>query len=322
MKLIFLHMSRTAGWTFFLALHADGAIGKILKLDGQLDGTKVDVDDFLADMGKDEFDAYFGHFSFGVHTSLSQPYCYVTVVREPVDRVLSYIVNRARRESGLDVDEFLRSDFEASNGMTKRLCGLGPRNGGLYDFVSGNMVSPEPEITDEHFDKALENLDRHFRLVLRYEKLAESMVMLKKEFATGTLLSILNNSAGTTRLNNMHGQFPPEMIEDIRLRNRIDIRLYEEIVKRFDKAIDAWPEETKDEARVTAYLLDRLRYDSQTEFDQEMATQKILQAVNDLNRQNGIQDTLLLCRILLDCKDVKGKLRAFLIGFIQSDLEP
>lgn len=321
-KLIFLHMPRTAGWTLFLALKADGGLGKIFKLGGQNDGTELGIDDFPANAGEEDFDAYYGHFSFGVHASISPSCRYVTVVREPVDRVLSYIEYLATRESGLDVDEFLRSNFEASNGMTKRLCGLGVRNGELYDFVSGTAVSPQPEITDEHLGQALENLDRHFRLVLRYESLAESLVMLKREFATGTLLSILNNSSGTLRLNKIRGQLPPQLIEDIRLRNRIDIRLYEEIVARFDKAVAAWPEEAKDEAWVTSYLMERIRYDQRDILDQEKATRKILEAVNDLNRRNGVRDTLRLVRVLLDCKDVQGELRAVLNGFVESNPQP
>ena len=67
-----------------------------------------------------------GHFAYGVHRWMTRPACYVSIVREPVDRILeTYLLTRAHRRRTLDFLRKVDASMEHVYAKWSRLEGVG-----------------------------------------------------------------------------------------------------------------------------------------------------------------------------------------------------
>lgn len=115
---LFLHIPRTAGTTFNRALR--------LRVDSKRELlTSVYTNhrswrEFVAyvrSLPPRDFDRiryYRGHFSYGIHTQLPKPATYVTMLRDPVDRVLSsyFFFIRQLGSDDVSIEDFVRKGRE------------------------------------------------------------------------------------------------------------------------------------------------------------------------------------------------------------------
>ncbi len=111
-----------------------------------------------------------GHFWYGIHEELPAPATYLTMLRDPVERVLSLYQHRVNNH-GLDValEAYLGAvrDWEIDNGQTRRLCGS--RDGDLR----------HRPCTDDLLAQAKANL-ADFTFVGVNERFDESLVLLRR----------------------------------------------------------------------------------------------------------------------------------------------
>ena len=124
------------------------------------------------------------HMPFGLHRSLPQRCAYTTVLRHPVDRIVSHYyyatstpshsLGARIREGRIRLEDYCRSEFSAEleNGQTRILCGI-----------------PEVEVRfqDEPcparaLDSAKDNLLHHIQVVGLTERLDASMMLLCVNF--------------------------------------------------------------------------------------------------------------------------------------------
>src|SRR5207253_2102954 len=92
-------------------------------------------------LGRSDVRAVVGHFSFGIHEFVRSESTYLTVLRDPVDRVVSLYHHSLcepddpfyeRVAAGrLSLEEFVSARVckEADNGQTRRLAGVDPPPG-------------------------------------------------------------------------------------------------------------------------------------------------------------------------------------------------
>jgi hypothetical protein len=127
---IFMHLPKTAGSTLSRIMERQYPATRILRL--YESGTGAE----LGGLSEDQLNALrvvMGHFSFGAHRFVSRPCVYVTVLREPVDRVIShyyyvrsepthYLFEAAQQ---LSLSEYVRycNLAEPNNDQTRLLCG-------------------------------------------------------------------------------------------------------------------------------------------------------------------------------------------------------
>jgi hypothetical protein len=113
--LLFLHIPRTAGTTLNRAARLKyNPKARIASRDFR------DLQEFVDDvrsMPPEDLDRvryYRGHFSYGLHTLLPKPARYLTVLRDPVDRVLSsyYFFIRELGSSDVSLEDFVRKGRE------------------------------------------------------------------------------------------------------------------------------------------------------------------------------------------------------------------
>ena len=176
-RLIFLHVPRTSGST----LHG------ILSRQYRPEETHTeeiflppDVQRFR-DMPEDQrarIRLLKGHLSFGLHEFMPGPSTYLTMVRDPIDRLVSYYYYVKRRPAavlhgyvkGVDLATFVsegRARDHTDNSFVR--------------FFSGSPFVEQGTIDERLLDRAKANLAKHFVLIGQQRYFDESILMLKQE---------------------------------------------------------------------------------------------------------------------------------------------
>jgi len=107
---------------------------------------------------------FVGHFFYGIHEQLPGPARYMTIVRDPVDRVLSLYAHRVEHH-GLHVplERYLTTerDWEISNGHTRRLSSSGLRDcpgdvtPAMFDVACARLQECAAVGVTERFDETI-----------------------------------------------------------------------------------------------------------------------------------------------------------------------
>jgi competence ComEA-like helix-hairpin-helix protein len=187
--------------------------------------------------------AVIGHFGFGLHRFVSRPSTYITVLREPVARVVSlyahevlWLQDRHRVISDdLSLSEFVseRQIRDVDNGLVRRLCGV--------DFPFGKC---SPKI----LARAKDNLRRHFSVVGLTERFDETVLLLKKKFDWDEHLFI-------PKLVNKHRENivapTDQVLSEIAAMNQFDAELYRFAEEIFDELVQEMEGDFESELRET-----------------------------------------------------------------------
>jgi hypothetical protein len=171
-----------------------------------------------------------GHLYYGVHEYMPQRCEYITLLRDPVARVISfyyYILGRTdhyRHEelvrSGMSLEEFVRSSPErgVENDQTRMLSGRG-----AGEIDAGNLGR-------EALDEAKRNLER-FLVVGLTEQFDESFILIRR--ALGWKLPLYL----TTNVSTHPKTASATAVELIRERNQFDLELYDHARGLFSAAV-------------------------------------------------------------------------------------
>jgi len=238
--LIFLHQSRSAGLAVCAILQEEFGLEAAFKLGGTIDNEYVSYDAFRTAAARDSHPIYMGHFFYGAHRHVPRPCVYFTMLRDPVDRLLSryerYCTLQGRR---LDCARWLAEDFESHDGMVRRICGLGHMEADPepFDFVNERPVSPNMATTAAYYEQAVETLETHFSCVLMRERFVESMVDLQGTLGCGPLFSLNRQVLSDGRAPAARERYPETILRQIEDQNVYDRRLYNRYRSRFDAAL-------------------------------------------------------------------------------------
>ena len=216
-KIIFLHIPKTAGSSLRHIVEQEYTSGACIHIYSE-------HPDFAA-IRKDLPTAkvIYGHISYGVHDSLGVQGRYITFVRNPVERVLSYYNHLCRHEAteGMTLLNMLRSERfpKMNNHMVRVISGY--EDNGTIDDTSV-------------FDKAISNIEKDFEFVGLSERMSESVNILgrklswKKEYP----VPLLNVNVGPHLL-----EIDAKTLEAVKKYNRLDIMLYELIGSSFTTSL-------------------------------------------------------------------------------------
>ena len=167
----------------------------------------------------------YGHTSYGIHIWFGLQARYITLVRNPIDGVISFYNHQLQNKNslhyqeihdgGLTLRDMLRAEisFQMNNHMVRIISGY-----------------PSTETTDDItiLENAIANIEQHFAFVGLTERLRTSVNILAQRLSWGRQLRI-------PRLN-ITPPFPEidaATSATIKEYNRLDLMLYEYVEKHF-----------------------------------------------------------------------------------------
>ena len=174
-----------------------------------------------------------GHFSFGYHHLFEEAFTYVTVLRNPVARVISdynHILNVPQhclhnfvKQNNLSLDEYVSSGVWNSDNLQTR-------------FLSGRHSEIAfAKCTKDYFELAKSNLNQYFSVVGITERFDETLLLLQRTFGWDD--SCLLYEKKRVNSNRHSYTVSNETIELIENYNSFDIELYEYAKSLFETRI-------------------------------------------------------------------------------------
>jgi SAM-dependent methyltransferase len=172
-----------------------------------------------------------GHFPFGLHPYLPQPADYFTMLRDPIDRVVSfyYFVRQTPdhylhtlvADSALGLADAVRAGWttELDNGQTRLLAGL------QDDQIPVGQCRPE------HLAQAQDNIEQYFVVCGLTERFDDSLILFKRALGWNRLSYSpgLNATANRPRLADLD-RSTRRLIEETQA---LDVALYPWAAARF-----------------------------------------------------------------------------------------
>jgi hypothetical protein len=172
-----------------------------------------------------------GHFAYGVHEYIPKPCIYVTIVREPIQRVVSlyrYILSapshhlhQTLTSSSISLEDYVGSGmhhFQTENALTRQLAGR----------------DEEGDLTPHDLEIAKRNLGG-FRAVGLTEAFDESVTLFKRILGWRTPFYFNRN---VSKKGPRSDEVASTTLELIRERNAFDLELYEEARSQFSLLVE------------------------------------------------------------------------------------
>jgi len=226
--LIFVHMFRSGGTTLNRVMDWEYSPNRIFSLNGRYCRWAYKRLTQLPPSTLAKMQVVRGHMPFGVHRLLPQPSTYMTVLRDPVERILAEyfagVVRRTHRQHRtirtLTVADFVAT-LANNNAQTKMIAGLSSS----YDFLSDPC-------TPATLNKAKANLRDYFSLVGITERFEETLSLAR--CILGWKVPYYASFNSTSRAGRV---VVPEMWSLIGEYNSFDVELYNYAIDIFDKAV-------------------------------------------------------------------------------------
>ncbi len=176
-----------------------------------------------------------GHIGFGLHEFLSRPCSYITVLRDPVERVISYYNFLLRNQNIIvknkTLPEFVQTFGGVHNSMTCYLSGL---------TLQAQMQGLDIDLKSRQFDRetletAKINFQNHFKVVGFVDRFDETCLLLKK--ILGWNIPAFYTRKNVAKNANIAREISPETLSLIHKFNELDIQLYSYARVKFEDAI-------------------------------------------------------------------------------------
>ena len=221
--LIFLHIPKTAGTTLNRIIEWQYNPVSIFTVDPHRIRATVARFKTFSEQRRRRFRVVRGHLIYGIHEFLPQGATYITMLREPVARVLStyafilrrplHPLHRKLKAGRLGVEDLVRMTPHRQNLQCRFISGIGP--GGICD--------------ERALEVAKENLTCAFRVVGLCERFQESLCLMMASF--GWKVPFYTNR----KVTKSRPSFEPHVIDMIREYNRLDFDLYDFARRLFEE---------------------------------------------------------------------------------------
>jgi hypothetical protein len=220
--LIYIHLPKAGGSTLQEVIVRQYAGGRSFRFTGD----SARYAEFLAlrPEARREFDLLLGHVQFGLHHHLPDPATYITMLRDPVERVIShYHFVRARPEHYLH-ESLRRRKFSLREWAAE--APLVIDNYQLRWLISTPVARIPPRgVTRSTLEEAKWNLEHGFEVIGLLERFDESLACLGNAFGWQNLEALERRNVNAVRPP--MEEIDPEAIAVIRDLNRFDLELYE-----------------------------------------------------------------------------------------------
>lgn len=212
--LIHLHIPKTAGVTLRRIEDRQYPADAICTLPSEDADRQVETQSFTAEQ-KQGIALVRGHFPFGVHEMFDRPGRYFTLLRDPVDRIISLYhygqegrsqwIYKLIRKQNMTLADFAASSFAQTNNHQTRL-------------ISGDLDGGPDSL-----GKAKQNLENHFVAVGVSERFDETLLLLQRLLGWNNVHYYRRN---VTRNRPDRSMVDREVIRNIEQHNKLDVELH------------------------------------------------------------------------------------------------
>ncbi len=233
---LFEHIPKTAGTTFQKILYSHYSPDRIFKIypGPHRENVKKYIEDFI-NMSSEEregFDLILGHGAFQVYECVVGNCIGITVLRDPIERVIShyYFVRRRpihedfEKAKNMDLCEYAMSlKEELENNYTRR-----------FSRLTNDEVNKNPE---RALSLAKQNLKEYFSVIGLTERFDETILLIMRKLGWNQLPFYLNANVTSNRLK--QNDIPEDTLQVIREITKLDIELYNCVSQWFQETIEA-----------------------------------------------------------------------------------
>ncbi len=219
--LIFMHMPKAAGSSFEAILFRQYPRGRFARLTGAPQNLEEFANRSQAE--RDSFDVISGHLHYGVHELLSRPATYITMLREPVDRVISHYHFVLSRPEHYLHDKVVQGGITLQDYVTTRVTLEADNDHVRWLTPNGHAGVHWGQCTRAMLDDAKARL-AEFGAVGLTERFNESLALFKLTFGWGDMRGERRN---ITADRPAREAVSPEVRACIAERNALDVELYE-----------------------------------------------------------------------------------------------
>jgi len=189
-------------------------------------------ENILRTLGRPDVRTVVGHYSFGIHRYLNKPWTYVTLHRNPIDRVVSLYYHFRKWDNdelhaqivsnNVSLDDFVLklNRREADNDQTRRISGLEP---------------PFGKCSIDTLETAKANLRKYFSAIGTTERFYETLVLFKRTLAWSCIPYFVPDNVNKSRPAT--ASLPQKSIDSIVARNELDLQLYDFATNMLDELI-------------------------------------------------------------------------------------
>lgn len=228
--LIFVHLMKTGGTTLSQLIREHYSDDRIFHYVPKKDGQTLHDLEQMSPSQREKLKFVHGHAKFGFHKHLKQPARYITMLREPVSRIISlyYFIHQNPAREMLPE----KHCPTLSSYLDTRLKALDNRQ---TRAIAGPKAARVPfgKVTPEMLERAKKNLET-FLMVGVTERFDESVIVLKHAL---DLKNILYTRVNANSNKPKREQIDAADIERIKEYNAFDLELYAYVNQLLDQKI-------------------------------------------------------------------------------------
>jgi len=230
--IVFVHIMKTAGTTLLSIIrhhHASGEESYKINYNGS--SKQVRRLKKVLKQQRDSLRLVHGHMDFSWSSLMPPDARFITMLRDPVQRVISHYYHYRREEVSPIHPLAMRSSLL----QWVRDCGIDEMDNGQTRRLAGAMSLPCGQVSSKTLEQAKANLTSKFAVVGLTERFDESQILLHRAF-DWPLFRFSARNIGSNRPQRI--EVSEEVLKEIEICNRFDLELYRFAFELFEKNVN------------------------------------------------------------------------------------